>query len=167
MLCCTFLHFQAEQRLKNTRVQEKITASRSLVGPTIFNNILWQGTAETDSNYYSGQYSFFDKTPFFKLQGVPKRHDLLQGHWNDRDVALLRWFTNDYFSVEAIGDSLLRMNDLRYGQVDVPGQDRPQYIFFFVLKETDGELRAQRVQQGPEDQQAIFGVLWKRIWGED
>ncbi|PSR08537.1 MAG: hypothetical protein DA408_02560 [Bacteroidetes bacterium] len=167
LLFCTFLHFQVVQRLADTLVQEKITANRSLVGPTIFNSILWQGTAETDSSYYTGQYSFFDKSPFFKLQAVPKRHDLLQGHWNDRDVAILRWFTDGYFSVDAVGDSLLRMNDLRYGQVGGSGpEQRPAYVFFFVLKETDGELRAQRIQQGPEDRQAIFGALWTRILGE-
>lgn len=165
LLLCTAFYFYANNRMVATLEKEKIEAQRHVVGPTILNSILWQGTAETTTSYYTGQYSFFDKEPFFKLKEVPKNHELLTGHLADRDVAILRWFTNDYYSVEQEESGELRMNDLRYGQIEIPGKDRPTHIFYFVLKEKDGILQTVRVQQGPEDRSASMSGLWDRIMG--
>ncbi|MEL7425296.1 MAG: metal-dependent hydrolase [Bacteroidota bacterium] len=166
LLICTGIYMYADSRMEATLEKDEIPATRHVIGPTILNSILWQGTAETEGNFYTGQYSLFDKEPYFKLKEVPKNHELVQNALQDRDVSILRWFTDGYFSVEQIGDSLYRLNDLRYGQVDIPGQERPQHIFYFVLKEVDGELRSVHVQQGPEDREAIFGRLVDRIMGE-
>lgn len=166
LLICTGIYTYAHNRMAATLEKEEIVADRYVIGPTILNSILWQGTAETADNFYTGQYSLLDQEPYFKLEEVPKNHQLVRDALDDRDVSILRWFTDGYFSVEQVGDSLYRLNDLRYGQVDVPGKDRPQHIFYFVLKEVDGELRSVRVQQGPEDRQAIMGRLVDRILGE-
>ena len=156
----------ADSRMEATLEKEDIAATRHVIGPTILNSILWQGTAETEEHFYTGQYSLLDQEPYFKLEEVPKNHQLVYDALDDRDVSILRWFTDGYFSVEQMGDSLYRLNDMRYGQVDVPGKERPQHIFYFVLKEVDGELRSVHVQQGPEDRPAIMERLVDRIMGE-
>ena len=166
LLVCVGIYNYANSRMEATLEKENIAATRHVIGPTILNSILWQGTAETAEHYYTGQYSLLDKEPYFKLKEVPKNHHLVQTAWDDRDVSILRWFADGYFSVEQVSDSLYRLNDMRYGQVEVPGKERPQHIFFFTLKEIDGELKSVHVQQGPEDRQAIMGRLVSRILGE-
>ena len=166
LLVCVGIYNYANSRMEATLEKENIAATRHVIGPTILNSILWQGTAETAEYYYTGQYSLLDKEPYFKLKEVPKNHHLVQTAWDDRDVSILRWFADGYFSVEQVSDSLYRLNDMRYGQVEVPGKERPQHIFFFTLKEIDGELKSVHVQQGPEDRQAIMGRLVSRILGE-
>lgn len=165
LLLCTSFFWYANQRMEATLEKENITATRHVVGPTILNSLLWQGTAETPTSFYMGQYSLLDKAPFFKLKEVPKNHQLVKDHWEDRDVSILRWFSDGYFNVEQENDSTFRMNDLRYGQIDVPGK-RPQHIFYFLLQEKAGQLQAVHVQQGPEDREASMSGLWGRIMGE-
>jgi inner membrane protein len=165
LLLCTSFFWYANQRLTATLEKESITATRQVVGPTILNSLLWQGTAETPTSFYTGQYSLLDKEPFFKLKEIPKNHHLVEDHWEDRDVKILRWFANGYFNVEQENDGTFRLNDLRYGQFEVPGK-RPMYIFYFVLQEKEGQLQAVHVQQGPEDREASMSGLWERIIGE-
>ncbi|WP_020537210.1 metal-dependent hydrolase [Lewinella cohaerens] len=165
LLLCTSFFWYANQRMEATLEKENITATRHVVGPTILNSLLWQGTAETPTSFYMGQYSLLDKAPFFKLKEVPKNHQLVKDHWDDRDVNILRWFSDGYFNVEQENDSTFRMNDLRYGQIDVPGK-RPQHIFYFLLQEKAGQLQAVHVQQGPEDREASMSGLWERIMGQ-
>ncbi|RMF00796.1 MAG: hypothetical protein D6772_05825, partial [Bacteroidetes bacterium] len=165
LLLCTAFHAYANSRMEATLKKENIVASRHLIGPTILNSVLWQGTAETDTSFFTGQYSFFDPEPYFKLREVPKQHELIAGHEEDRDVHLLRWFANGYYNVEREDSTTYRINDLRYGSIDVPGRERPVHIFYFVVEEKDGELRTIRVQQGPEDRQASIGGLWDRVMG--
>ena len=165
LLVCTGIYHYAEGRMEATLKKEKIEAQRSVIGPTILNSLLWQGTAETADFFYTGQYSLLDPTPYFKLDPVPKNHHLLEGHEHDREVELLRWFTDDYYSVEADEQGKIRMNDLRYGQINIPGNERPIHIFYFVLAPKNGEYQAIHVQQGPEDRSKVFGQLWDRIMG--
>jgi inner membrane protein len=165
LLLSTAFHAYANSRMVATLEKENIAATRHMIGPTILNSILWQGAAETDSAYYTGQYSLLDSEPYFKLREVPKQHELIRGHFDDRDVRLLRWFANDYFSIEREDSTSYRLNDLRFGQIEVPGQERPSYVFYFVLEEHNGELRARRIQQGPEDREMSMQRLWDRMMG--
>lgn len=165
LLLCVGLHHHATQRLEATLAQEQITASRHIVAPTILNSILWQATAEGDTAFYSGQYSLFDQTPFFKLKAIPKHHHLLKDHWDDEHVRVLRWFSDGYFSVVQQPDSALIVNDLRFGLVSTDDQGDDRSIFYFLLKPEGDQLRAQRTQQGPQDGPALMGRLWDRIRG--
>ena len=46
---------------ESTLIKEKIEYSRYMTTPTILNNVLWSGIAETDTGYVYGMYSFFEK----------------------------------------------------------------------------------------------------------
>jgi inner membrane protein len=165
MLVCVGLHHHATQRLQATLQAEQLTAHRSMVAPTILNSVLWQATAEGDSVFYSGQYSLFDETPFFKLKAVPKHHDLLEAHWDDTHVGVLRWFSDGYFSVVAQPDSTFIVNDLRFGLVASGSDGSDRSVFYFLLKDEGGQLRAQRTQQGPQDGPALMARMWERMRG--
>lgn len=166
LLCTAFLQ-HAERVMDDTLQQEGIVAQRSMVSPTIFNSLLWQGTAETDSLYFAGQYSLLDTDRNFKLTPVAKQHELLSPHWEDPHVRTLRWFSDGYFQVVKRPEGGLRYNDLRFGGITMPGKEDPEYVFYFLLDKNENGLLEARQSNKVPDQAAseIFALLWQRIKG--
>ncbi|MGB6269830.1 MAG: metal-dependent hydrolase, partial [Olleya sp.] len=95
----------ASEGFKYTRFQSQ---------PTIFNNLLWYGIAEGDDAYYAGFYSILDKKPeFSNWNRIEKQHDVINSE--NKDIKILRWFSNDYFNLKQIENSnLIEYTDLRY-----------------------------------------------------
>ncbi|MCS3703032.1 metal-dependent hydrolase [Salinibacter ruber] len=110
---------------------------RLFTSPTPFNNLLWQGVAETEDGYYVGDYSLLDPDRAVNFQYVPKQHDLLADQWSNPVVRDLRRFSRGYFVVRR-GDGALQIHDLRFGRNDVGLTDDGEYLFTY------------RLQQGPE-----------------
>ena len=110
---------------------------RLFTSPTPFNNLLWQGVAETEDGYYVGDYSLLDPDRAVNFQYVPKQHDLLADQWSNPVVRDLRRFSRGYFVVRR-GDGALQIHDLRFGRNDVGLTDDGEYLFTY------------RLQRGPE-----------------
>lgn len=85
---------------ENSISRAGIEATRYTTSPTILNNVLWSGVAETDTAYYYGSYSFLDKEKFFNLQMLPKKRpaqsEVLE---SDYTLKILRWFSDDYYNL--------------------------------------------------------------------
>jgi len=101
------------QVMEQTLAKHKIEYSRYMTGPTILNNVLWSGTAETDSSFYTGLYAFNDKEKEFKLIEVPKNHHWLDAKEDDKVINTLSWFSKGYYSVLRRRDGRLQVNDMR------------------------------------------------------
>lgn len=147
-------------------IYQNIMFDRFITGPTIFNNFLWNCTAETQEAFYIGQYSVFDTSPI-KFIRVEKQHDLLPQSGQDPTISTLRWFSDDYYGVIKRSDGLLQINDLRYGTFRNTGGEN-DYIFRFVLeKQPDGSYEMQETRGGPDEDETagIFLELWERIKG--
>ncbi len=154
--------------MEHTLAEQNIKYSRYMTGPTILNNLLWSATAETDSSYYTGLYSFNDKEPKFKLFEVPKNYDLLDYKPDDKVIKTLQWFSKDYYSVIQRKDGLLQINDIRYGTFDGEETDEDSYIFRFILdKDEKGYYQLQQAIGGPKRgrEGEIFEDLFARIKG--
>jgi inner membrane protein len=154
--------------MERTLAEQNIKYSRYMTGPTILNNLLWSGTAETDSSYYTGLYSFNDKEPKFKLFEVPKNYDLLDYKPDDKVIKTLQWFSKEYYSVMRRKDGLLQINDIRYGTFDGEETDEDSYIFRFILdKDENGYYQMQQAIGGPKrgSEGEIFGDLFERVGG--
>ena len=171
-MALTFVNkYYIDQIFENTLKQEGIVANRYMSNPTILNNILWSATAETDSAYFQGSYSHFDKEKKFKLVRIPKQHHLLGPHVeNDSTLNILKWFSKDYYSVLQRADGKLQFNDMRYGVYNAmkAGITEDDFIFKFVLvKDVKGKYRldgdAGRPPKGKERE--MMSVLWNRIKG--
>lgn len=158
--------YRVDQVMEATIAAEEIQAERFMTTPTILNNVLWHGAVETADAYHLGLYSLLDSKPRFDLHHVAKNHDLLAGYWDEREVRIIRWFSNGYFSVMELSDSTLQINDLRYGTFSGDGTDPESYIFKWTLAEENGELRIYQ-SRGSEDQDMsqAFTELWTRIKG--
>lgn len=125
--------------------KENIEYLRYRVTPTILNNFLWSGVAETDSAYYLGQYSLNDEKEIFSpLSRVEKNHHLIAGHENDPDIQTLTWFSDDYYALFINKKGIIQYNDMRYGTFDGDASSEDKFIFYFYLREEEGELKASQ-----------------------
>lgn len=155
--------------MEDTLAAENIDYHRYMTGPTILNNLLWSATAETDSSFYTGLYSFYDTEPRFKLIEIPKNHKLLSADQEDKVINTLKWFSKDYYAVMRRKDGRIQINDMRYGTFDGVDADENSYIFRFVVeKDGSGKYQLQSADGGPRagTEKEIFGKLYDRIRGE-
>jgi inner membrane protein len=154
---------------ENSISRAGIEANRYTTSPTILNNILWSGVAETDSAYYYGSYSFFDEEKFFKLNKLPKsRPENPDAFQSDHTLKILRWFSDDYFNIVENKSDSIQYYDLRFGTFRMKTSDPDQFVFKFNLTKNDqGEYILKDQGERPRDAnfREAFSALWDRILG--
>ena len=139
-----------------------------MTGPTILNNLLWSGTVETDSSFYTGLYAFKDKVQEFKLIEVPKNHHWLEAKEDDKVINTLSWFSDGYYSVLRRRDGRLQVNDMRYGTFRDGTIEEESYIFRFVVeKDENGDFQMDAAAGGPRrgGEKEMLQQLSRRIRG--
>jgi len=167
-LLLTFFHKARVNDVFEASLRERgVTYERYMTAPTLMNNVLWQGIAETDSTYYYGLYSLFDDDPRVNtFEVIPKNHHLLSPYRDERAVRILTWFSNGYYSLSPLPDGRLQFNDLRFGTIRRSREDDNQnYVFKFILEKQDGRLRAFQEEASRRDLDGAFEYLWERAKG--
>lgn len=157
--------WQITQVFEQSLEAQNIEYQRLTTTPTILNNILWQGVAETDTIFHFGSYSLLDAEPFIPaFIPIVKNHDLLTPYQEDRNVRILEWFNNGYYSVEPQADGSFLLSDLRFGGLTKRDEQKPQFVFQFKLVPDGAGLRFEQV---PPDREmdGAFEMLWQRILG--
>jgi inner membrane protein len=154
---------------ENSLRQEHIVYNRYMTTPSILNNILWSGIAETDSAFYFGQYSFFDTQKTFKLMKRDKNNpEFAAALEEDPTLKTLRWFSDDYFAIERKSRDSIQYYDLRFGTFRVKPSDPDNFVFKFLLQENPpGKFTLLGQDDGPRDANMgeVFNMLWNRILG--
>jgi len=154
---------------ENSLRQEHIVYNRYMTTPSILNNILWSGIAETDSAFYFGQYSFFDAQKTFKLMKRDKNNpEFAVALEEDPTLKTLRWFSDDYFAIERKSGDSIQYYDLRFGTFRVKPSDPDNFVFKFILQENPtGKFTLLGQDDGPRDANMgeVFKMLWNRILG--
>ncbi|MBB4079136.1 inner membrane protein [Lewinella aquimaris] len=173
LLLTTVNHFNVRSVLGDTIAAKDIVAQRTLQGPTLGNNLLWTGLAQTGSDtFYVGEYSLLDERRTFEpMLRIDGRHDLLAPYHGDRELDILRWFSNGIYSVTPVGGGRVQLNDLRYGLLGDDPDDPTSYLFNWQI---DTTVHPVRVMPESEEAQAergermgaFFGELWDRMLGE-
>jgi inner membrane protein len=168
----TYWHKQiAEADFKQVLQARQINYQRLMSNPSIFNNIVWQMTAETNDAYVYGLYGFNDAAPSTRpISFVPKNHALLN-HIpdNDRAKRFLLWFTDGYYNVVPYNGDTLQVNDLRFGLLgdSLSGNN---YVFPFLLFKNEHNqwdvVQNNRRNVNMDQQKQAFGRLWARVKGE-
>jgi inner membrane protein len=154
--------------VQSTLTEEGLRAERSFYSPSLGNNLLWSATAQTGPDtYYFGQYSLLDGqrrlTPFVPIVG---NHDLLAGTAGNRELAILRWFTDGYYTVLPLGEGRVRFCDLRYGLLGSDPTDPDSYLFSWTIDTGQSPARVLEQRAGPQgDREEMLTDLWDRIWG--
>ncbi len=142
--------------------EQNITFHRFSTQPSILNNILWYGVAETEDNYQVAFYSLLDTShQFSDWKTLPKTRDISPNDF--KDLKCLAWFSNDYYSVETLDNGDYLYKDLRYPLV----QTRSGFKAVFNLKlyETEGRLDMKPFAPEMDDFKFTMKALWERIIG--
>jgi inner membrane protein len=141
---------------------QQIDYVRFQTQPTILNNILWYGIAETTDAYYVGFYSILDADPTVgKWHFLPKNHELIQGM--PKDLETLAWFSNGYYNLNITDTpNTFLFKDLRYPLMDE--NDPNSSIFKFTITKKNERWEAtpfysSNVNEGDLD------AFWTRIKG--
>ncbi|NNF86613.1 MAG: metal-dependent hydrolase [Winogradskyella sp.] len=120
---------------KSSLEESAITYTQFQTQPTIFNNILWYGVAESETSYYLGFYSLFDKSNRLKEWiTIEKNHEKL--NLQHPDITTLSWFSKGYFNVvELENEGEYMYNDLRYPPLIM---DEPKSsVFTFKIQQIE------------------------------
>ena len=84
---------------KQALEEQQIDYVRFQTQPSILNNILWYGIAETADAYYVGFYSILDtEATVSKWHKLPKNHALIEGM--PKDLETLAWFSGGYYNLD-------------------------------------------------------------------
>lgn len=161
------LKLRTETVLKNTLAAKNIHWNRYYTGPTIFQNIVWNGLAEGDTAFYFGIYGFNDHEARFQpIITLPKNHDLLREVApDDYNLKFIKWFSKGYYNVVERPDGKLQINDLRFGILGDSVRGPQSYVFPFVVDEIKNGTMKMHQSRNIEESKKRMGDLLKRVKG--
>ncbi len=147
----------------------EIEAKRTLVSPTIFNNILWYCVAELEDELVFGRYSLMDQDKEMVLHRLPKNEALLAGYETDEVTRILKWFSDGYYHININESGQTQFNDMRYGPFDFQDYQNPDnFIFKFKIDKEKDKLVMTSDEGGPPDdvQDKFVNEYLGRIMGD-
>jgi inner membrane protein len=132
--------------------------------PTVLNNMLWYIVAKSDSGYYTGYRSIWDKNPVTLLRYVNRNASLLQESTNDKDEDRLLRFAQGYYTMEKRHDTLT-FNILRFGEITGWMTRNPKFACYYYLQYP--EANKLMVQRGRFENwnKDVFSAFMRRIGG--
>ncbi|WP_073086125.1 metal-dependent hydrolase [Winogradskyella jejuensis] len=135
--------------------------------PTIFNNILWYGVAENDTEYYVGFYSLLDnKKVITDWAKIEKQHHLIP--MSDEDLSTLAWFSDGYYGIRPSENSdEFIYSDLRYPLLNP--DDAKTSLFTFRVFNNNGrwDLKNNRPEINEDASfSSVFGPMIERLKGK-
>lgn len=164
MAVCLINKSIIDSRARDTFANNSLTIKNYFTSPTPLNNMLWYVVAEVDSGFYIGYSSVFDSDPNIHLEYYPQNNHLLKGVPNPADVALLKRFSQGYYTIEKVEETIV-LNDLRFGQIAGWDTARARFVFYFFLEKPD--MNSLVVQRGRFTgwNKKTLRSFWTRIKG--
>lgn len=125
---------------------ENIPYQNYFTTPTPLNNWLWYVAAKTDSGFYIGYRSVFDRKPEIGFTYFARNKYLLNSVSDQEALQHLIRFSQGYYTVEKWNDTLV-FNDLRFGQMIGWYDPHEKFVFHFFLNRSDQDNKLV-VQRG-------------------
>ncbi|RZN80636.1 MAG: metal-dependent hydrolase [Winogradskyella sp.] len=152
---------------EDSLVKDKVEFNRFRTQPTIFNNILWYGVAETDTAFYLGFYSLFDKETQVKNWKIIQKENS-PVPMNDKDLSTLSWFSDDYFRVlktDEVGEYVYK--DLRYSLLNPDDVNSSLFSFRIHKKNNRWDMKNNRPEMEDDATvDSVFGPMIERLKGK-
>lgn len=145
MIICLINKSIIDSRAREAFAKTGLSPKQYFTSPTPLNNMLWYIVAEADSGFYIGYSSVFDRDPNIRLEFYPQNNYLLTGVPNPDEVALLKRFSEGYYTIEKVEETVV-LNDLRFGQIAGWDTPRARFVFYFFLEKPD--MNSLVVQRG-------------------
>ncbi len=149
---------------KRSLKEQEINALRFSTQPTLLNNILWYGIAETETYYIVADFSLFDtKHRFLDFKKIPKQLDLKESDY--LDVKKLASFSNHYYSIYKEEENGYEYNDLRYPILE-SGQNPKSSVFSFLLYKENNRLNMRPFEPKFDSLSDALNKIWTRLKGK-
>lgn len=148
---------------KYSLTNQKIVYERYSIQPSILNNFLWYGIAETEDDYRVAFYSLFDATDLFSDWMILPKERVIEPE-QFPDLKKLTWFSNNYFNIESVDGGDYLYKDLRYPLIKTP--KGYQSIFNLKLHEVNNRLDMKPFAPEFGDFSYVMNALWERIRGK-
>lgn len=149
---------------------KNIVYDRFSTQPSIFNNILWYGIAETETDYHVGFYSLLDISDKAEhIIKIPKKHNLIDV--SHPDMQALTWFSNGYFNIKE-KDGLISYIDMRYPLMNENDSESSVFEFDLIKENNRWDMVPFEPPVANKDMsfwdtvKHLFGPLWERIKGK-
>ncbi|MBL0063860.1 MAG: metal-dependent hydrolase [Bacteroidetes bacterium] len=144
--------------------EQNINEVNYFTTPTPLNNWLWFIVAKTDSGYYTGYRSLFDKTEHIDFTYIARQDSLLQQYKSNDEVQKLIRFSKGYYCVEAMGDTVL-LSDLRFGQITDWKNGKSHFVFRYALNNNvNNDLIIQKGRMEGSGKEALEALI-ERVKG--
>lgn len=162
MILTLFNKFYVNQIFRSDLEARQIEYSRFKSQPTIFNNILWYGIAESPEAYYVAFYSILDNSNAPKQwQKLPKNHDLIKSA--DNNIETLVWFSDGYYSLtQTKSDNVLIFRDLRYPLLNEDDPNSSVFTFKIVKSNRGWDAKSFEPE---EPSRGDLSAFWNRLKG--
>ncbi len=155
--------FYIDTIFKNTLATQNVSYIRFSTQPSILNNILWYGIAETETSYFVGFYSLLDtKGRFTDWEELPKTRAI--SILDFKELKALSWFSNDYYNVQETEDNTFLYNDLRYPMVK-DSKGNMSSVFSLTLLNKGKHLDMIPFEPKTDDFKETIKSLWNRLKG--
>ncbi len=145
-------------------ISQRIHFNRTFSSPTIFNNLVWNLVADQDSHYIVADYGLLDSLQTLKhLRKIPKNHSLIESIQSTEEINILKWFSNNYFSVETLDSLKWKYCDLRFGT----GMEVDHCVFSFEIEKVPGMdliVVTPNRNMDPDIKTSLY-LFWQRIKG--
>lgn len=146
LLYCIANKNKVDNEFKQITALQNISYQQYFTTPTPLNNWLWYVVAKTDSGFYTGYYSVFDRRKKITFHYFPQNDSLLRSVSNKEELQHLIRFSQGYYTVEKWSDTLV-FNNLRFGQITGWYDSSAKFIFHYYLQGA-GEESKLVVQRG-------------------
>jgi inner membrane protein len=155
------IHRDAKRALET----QQIVYKDYFTTPVFFNNWLWYVIAATDSGYYVGYRSVFDKEKTIDFTYFSRNDHLLKEVEIRPDIQKLIRFSRGYHRMEQWHDTLV-FNNLRFGQMAGWYDRNSNFAFYYYVTDNvaDNLLVVQRGRFTGWNRETISS-LWRRIRG--
>ena len=162
MLCTIGLKGITYYKFKDALEEQNISYLQLQTRPSPFNTIMWSANVELDDAYLIGDYSIFDSKPI-SFKRIPKNHFLVDSFKNEKNLDRIIAISQGWYTISK-RDENLYFNDLRFGSLD-PNAENPKFVFSYLLKEENGNLKVEEVPRDPEEAKDLLKDLGNRILG--
>ncbi len=161
-----FNQSKMENNFEELLSDRNIEYQRVSVLPTIFNNVLWQCVAETDTNFIFCNYSLLDEDlDKIELVNIPKNHELLNEYTGEKELEILKWFSKGYYNVEKTEDGSLVYNDLKMAVIPEDIMGELTFGMNFTIEETASGITIKEGERPTSFPKGWFERFWIRIKG--
>jgi len=139
------------------------------VKPTLLNNLLWRGIADTGSgDYVTGYFSIVDGSPNVIFEQIEGNHHLISDFSDFEAIKKLKWISKEFFQIEPTENGFL-FNDLRFGRVSAFNSTESPYAFSYILtlneSSTDFDVKRVSLTVDRRRESGSVHALWNRIFG--